>query len=236
LKFTTTTVASPIGLINLLIVVGIILSNTLVNVVWISSAYGQTVKPPFPEFPMIPSSSNTPGTNVTTKPSQPLPSSSVSQLSSSSTAHGVRITSPTKGQQVPAGIILTISGTSKDNAISDCHVNVIANDVKPYQNASAAGTGGANDYSNWTFSLTPKYTTIKEGANKITAKFSCNPNHGIASFYSVNVTGVLPRTLKGEGQVGTAPATTITNSSITAKDSTVIAPNQKWLADIKDYI
>jgi hypothetical protein len=90
--------------------------------------------------------------------------------------------------------ILTISGTSRDNVTSDCHVNVIINDVKLYQNASAADTGGANDdYSNWTFSLAPKYTTIKEGANKITAKFSCNSNDGVASsFYSVNVTGVLP--------------------------------------------
>jgi hypothetical protein len=108
--------------------------------------------------------------------------------------------------------ILTISGTSRDNVTSDCHVDVIVNDVKLYQNASADDTGGANDdYSNWTFSLTPKYTTIKEGANKITAKFSCNSNDSVASsFYSVNVTGVLPRTLKGQGQVETAAAA-ITN-------------------------
>jgi hypothetical protein len=42
---------------------------------------------------------------------------------------------------------LKISGTSRDNTISDCHVNVIVNDVKPCKNASATGTGGPNDYS-----------------------------------------------------------------------------------------
>jgi hypothetical protein len=227
LKFTPNAVASPTGLITLLIVVGLILSNILVNIVWMSTAYGQTDKSPFPEFPMIPSSSNVSDTNVTSKAQQQPPSqSSTSQLSSHSIAHSVRITSPIKGQQVPVGIILTISGTSKDNATSDCHVNVIVNDEKPYQNASAAGASGANDYSNWTFSITPTYTTIKEGENKITAKFSCNSNPGIASFYSVNVTGVPPRTLKGGGQVGTTPAPAITNSSIIAKASIVIATNQ----------
>jgi hypothetical protein len=49
-------------------------------------------------------------------------------------------------QQVPIGN-LTISGTSKDNINSDCYVNVVVNDVKPYQNASAIGPGGVNDYS-----------------------------------------------------------------------------------------
>jgi hypothetical protein len=31
------------------------------------------------------------------------------------------------------------------------------------------------DYSNWTLTATPKYTTVKEGINKITAKYSCLP-------------------------------------------------------------
>jgi hypothetical protein len=61
-----------------------------------------------------------------------------------------------------------------------------------FQNTSANGPGGPNDYSNWTFSLTPKYTVIKQGVNEITAKFFCNSNPEIASFYSMNVTGVQP--------------------------------------------
>jgi hypothetical protein len=210
-----TTTTNPIGFITLLIVFGMILSITWVNVILISSAYGQTA---FPQFPMTPFS-NTSGTNLTTKPSTQPSSAGASQLSSSSVEHGVRITSPTKGQQVPTGI-LTISGVSKDNATSDCNVNVIVNHVRPYQNTSATGPGGANDYSNWTFSLTPKYTLIKQGENQITSKFFCNPNPDIASFYSVNVTGVLPR--PGVGLEGRTPsAIAITNSS-----NTTAAPNQ----------
>ena len=106
----------------------------------------------------------------------------------------IKITSPTKGQQVPAGKDLTISGTSiGSNATSnnnDCKVSVIVNNVKPYQNATAAGTGGAADYSKWNFALTSKYTTVKPGDNRITAKYECANNPASKGFSSVNVTGV----------------------------------------------
>ncbi|MFL6425192.1 MAG: hypothetical protein ACJ71R_16595 [Nitrososphaeraceae archaeon] len=102
----------------------------------------------------------------------------------------IKITSPTRGQQVPVGKDLTISGTSMDNATSNCQVSVIVNKVKPYQNATAAGTGGAADYSKWNFALTSKYTTIKPGQNKITSKYECASNPTSKGFSSVNVTGV----------------------------------------------
>jgi hypothetical protein len=102
----------------------------------------------------------------------------------------VRITSPTRGQQVPIGKDLTVSGTSIDNATSNCKVSVIVNNVKPYQNTTAIGTGGAADYSKWNFALTSKYTTIKPGQNKITARFECEDNSALKGFSSVNVTGV----------------------------------------------
>ena len=101
----------------------------------------------------------------------------------------VKITSPAKGQQVPVGNIM-ISGTSSSNATNHCTVSVIINSIKPYQQATSTGNKGPNDYSNWTFSATPKYSTIKEGINKITAKYSCLPNVNLTKFYSVNVTGV----------------------------------------------
>ena len=105
--------------------------------------------------------------------------------------HAVRVTSPTKGQQVPIGKDLMIAGISRSNATSHCQVSVIVNSVKPYQNATANGPGGASDYSKWNFVLTSKYTAIKQGPNnKITAKQSCTTIPGKASFYSVNVTGV----------------------------------------------
>ena len=106
----------------------------------------------------------------------------------------VKITSPTRGQQIPVGKDLTISGTSIDNATAKCEVSVIVNNVKPYQPAiSTVGpgrTGGAADYSKWKFDITSKYTTIKPGENRITAKFECTDNSASKSFSSVNVTGV----------------------------------------------
>jgi hypothetical protein len=222
LKFTANGVACPTKLITLLILFGSVVSNILVNIGWNNAVYGQNVQSAFPQFPMIPSSSNTSNTNATSSKKasqellQPLPSPSSttsdanttskqstsqlpssSSLSSSSVLHGVRITVPIKGQQVPAGTLLKISGTSKDNATSDCQVNIIANGVKPYQNTTSDGSDGPKDYSRWTFSLSSNYTLIKQGTNEITAKFSCNSNPSLASFYSVNVTGVLSAAQKG---------------------------------------
>ncbi|MFL6381644.1 MAG: hypothetical protein ACJ72S_10180 [Nitrososphaeraceae archaeon] len=111
----------------------------------------------------------------------------------------IKITSPIKGQQVPVGKDLTVSGTSIDNATSDCQVSVRVNRVSPYQpatSATATGSGGgggaaaANDYSKWNYVLTSKYTTIKPGQNRITAKYECGGNAALTSFSSVNVTGV----------------------------------------------
>jgi hypothetical protein len=106
----------------------------------------------------------------------------------------VKIMSPVKGEQVPSGQGIIVSGISTDNATSDCKVSVIVNDVKPYQQAVANGTGGTNDYSSWNFMITPAYTTIKEGPdNKITSKLECTPN--LTKWYSVNVTGIIPSTI-----------------------------------------
>ena len=114
----------------------------------------------------------------------------------------IKITSPTRGQQVPVGKDLTISGTSIDNttaSTNDCKVSVVVNKVRPYQpatSATATGSGGgggaaaANDYSKWNYVLTSKYTTIKPGQNRITAKYECGGNAALTSFSSVNVTGV----------------------------------------------
>ena len=115
-----------------------------------------------------------------------------STTTSSSQQHvpKIKITSPTRGQQLPVGKDLTISGISMDNATSNCQVAVIVNNVKPYQNATAAGSGGAADYSKWNFALTSKYTTIKQGDNRITARNECVNDPASKGFSSVNVTGV----------------------------------------------
>jgi hypothetical protein len=107
---------------------------------------------------------------------------------------GVKITSPSDGSSVPIGQKqgpqLEVSGTSIDNSITDCQVSIIVNNVKPYQQVRANGSGGMNDFSSWNFLLNSSYTTIKEGPNnKITSKIICHPK--LTKWYSVNVTGVL---------------------------------------------
>jgi hypothetical protein len=118
---------------------------------------------------------------------------------------GVKISSPLSGQKVPVGE-LNISGTSTDNAAKDCSVLVDVNDIKPLQKTDAVGSGGQNDYSNWSFTYTENYHLITEGPNELTAKLSCNNNlenttgsssipisntsNGKSKWYSINVTGI----------------------------------------------
>jgi hypothetical protein len=108
---------------------------------------------------------------------------------------GIKITSPSTGQQVPVGELI-ISGTSTDNVTSDCTVYVNWNNTKPFQTATATGPGGVNDYSKWTFTYTDDYHLITNGTNNLTSKLSCvgdDSNVGTANltkFYSVNVIGV----------------------------------------------
>src|ERR687886_500156 len=120
-------------------------------------------------------------------------SSSVAASLSGSQSHipKIKITSPTRDQQLPAGKDLTVYGISIDNATSnDCKVSVIVNKVRPYQPATATGPGGATDYSKWKFDITSKYTTIKQGDNRITSKYECANTPDENSFSSVNLTGI----------------------------------------------
>src|SRR6266487_7039372 len=148
--------------------------------------------------------------------------------------HLVKITSPIKGQQVPVNKDLTISGTSADNTTaSDCKVSVIVNGIKPYHDALGNSVLSQADYSKWNFTLTPVYTSIKPGENKITAKFSCNNNPLLISHNSVNVTGVTSTNVaainnnNGSGQekqvssaLLTSPTTEGLNSTIASSTST----------------
>src|ERR671918_2864037 len=108
---------------------------------------------------------------------------------------GLKITSHTTGQQVPAGE-LTISGISTDNETTDCTVYADWNNLKPFQTAVATGPGGVNDYSTWTFTYTDKYHLITNGTNNLTSKLSCtdedNKDANLTKWYSVDVIGVVP--------------------------------------------
>jgi hypothetical protein len=127
----------------------------------------------------------------------------------------IKIISPEDGQLVAASLsnmtngtnadsynsTLVVTGSATDDANSPCEVSVLLNDVRPYQPATPQGTSGKDDYSNWQFLITPEYSTIKQGANKITAKLSClkSPTN-LTKWYSVNVTGGTQEQILGQEQ------------------------------------
>src|SRR5215207_9606639 len=132
---------------------------------------------------------------------------------------GIKITSPVTGQKVPVGE-LVVSGTSTDDATTDCQAYVDVNDIKPMQNTTAAGVGGQNDYSNWTFIYTSKYHLISEGINELTAKLSCiNNPANVTKYYSVNVTGVATPLVAINNTTTTIAPTSTSNATITKNET-----------------
>jgi hypothetical protein len=118
----------------------------------------------------------------------------------------VNIVSPSKGEAVPAGSSLTVSGTSDDNTQFNCNIQIIVNDHRPYQDTIPVAPG---DYSDWTFVVNPQYAEIEEGINTITSKAICDAPYEsflkldpltrqYVKHYSVNVTGV-PSEAEGGG-------------------------------------
>ena len=110
----------------------------------------------------------------------------------------VNIISPSKGEAVPAGSPLTVSGTSDDSGQTNCNVQIIVNDHRPYQDTIPVAPG---DYSEWTFVVSPQYAEINEGINTITSKASCDAplepvlkldplTRQYVKHYGINVTGV----------------------------------------------
>jgi hypothetical protein len=110
----------------------------------------------------------------------------------------VTITSPTGGQQIPAGSAVNIKGTSTAaNDTNHCVVSVIINGIRPYQKTIPTGTNGMEDYTSWQFTGDPNHATVKLGQNKITAKYSCFPSSdtnntqaNFVKYHSINVTGI----------------------------------------------
>jgi len=122
-------------------------------------------------------------------PNQMVRAQSAEELQPSSIpSETIKIVDPITTQNVSAGQELSISGLSSDNSMKNCSVSLIVNDVKPYQNAIASGTGGIDDFSQWKFVLHTNYTQIIDGENKITAKLFCSS--APTRWYSVFVVGV----------------------------------------------
>jgi hypothetical protein len=122
-------------------------------------------------------------------PNQMIHAQSAEELQPSSIPkETIKIVDPITTQNVSSGQELSISGLSSDNSLKNCSVSLIVNDVKPYQNAVASGTGGIDDFSQWEFVLHTNYTQIVDGENKITAKLLCSS--APTRWYSVFVVGV----------------------------------------------
>src|ERR687895_425707 len=118
----------------------------------------------------------------------------------------VNIISPSKGEAVPAGSSLTVSGTSDDNTQFSCNIQILVNDHRPYQDTIPVAPG---DYSEWTFVVNPQYAEIEEEINTITSKAICDApfesflkldplTRQYLKHYGINVTGV-PSGAEGGG-------------------------------------
>src|SRR5215204_8914 len=147
---------------------------------------------------------------------------------------GVKITSPSTGQQVPAGE-LTISGSSTDNAATDCTVYADWNNLKPFQKAIATGPGGVNDYSTWNFTYTADYHLITNGStNELTSKLSCinNPTN-LTKWYSVNVIGaVSDQNQQQQQQPVSTLGNTTTLDNVTASTTIAAGGENKGVGNV----
>jgi hypothetical protein len=149
-------------------------------------------------------------------------------------SHGmaIKIVSPVKGQHIPTGTNLTVTGTSSDNSSTNCQISLLLNDLKPYQKTTPTGksSSGGEDYSSWKYVLNSStYSSIKQGINKITSKMTCvntdQPrvtNPGISKWYSINVTGGPAKTAQSTPKFVTRlPASNNLNHSDTSLTSKV---------------
>ena len=149
-------------------------------------------------------------------------------------SHGMalKIVSPVKGQHIPTGTNLTVTGTSSDNSSTNCQISLLLNDLKPYQKTTPTGksSSGGEDYSSWRYVLNNStYSSIKQGINKITSKMTCvntdQPrvtNPGVSKWYSINVTGVPAKTAQSTPKFVTRlPASNNLNNSDTSLTSKV---------------
>jgi hypothetical protein len=141
----------------------------------------------------------------------------------------IKIVNPITTQNVSTGQELSISGISSDNSLKNCSVSLIVNDVRPYQNADASGTGGIDDFSQWKFVLRTSYTQIIDGENKITAKLLCS--NAPTRWYSVFVVGVpnisnqeISSTVQSEPQqdLPTAPAANVSDIVDPGSDNNIM--------------
>ena len=172
-------------------------------VILILSTMSFNAKVAIAQVPPIPSPPTEDDTNDQLE-QQPTPSTATNASSPT-----IEITSHKDGDQVPVGE-LKIEGISSDDKQSNCQVYADVNDIAPLQNATAAGPGGQDDFSKWTFTYTKDYQLITEGTNELTTKISCFGVNDVATpmseWYSVNITGVASATSPAANTTTEEPA------------------------------
>jgi hypothetical protein len=105
----------------------------------------------------------------------------------------IGITSHRNGSYVYLSPELTIKGTSSDTGNTDCMILTSINNVQPFQNASATGSQGEQDFSNWNSTFFNATNLLRLGKNTITSLIVCldaNHNPPTSSSHLINLTGI----------------------------------------------
>ena len=105
----------------------------------------------------------------------------------------VEITSHKNGDYVYLTSELTIKGTSSDTDNTNCTILTSINNVQPFQNASAIGSQGEQDFSNWNSTFFNATNLLRLGKNTITSFIGCldiDSNTPTSSSHLINLTGL----------------------------------------------
>jgi hypothetical protein len=105
----------------------------------------------------------------------------------------IEITSHRNGSYVYLSPELTIKGTSSDTGNTNCTILTSINNVQPFQNASATGSQGEQDFSNWNSTFFNATNLLRLGKNTITSLIVCldaNSNSPTSSSHLINLTGL----------------------------------------------
>ena len=109
----------------------------------------------------------------------------------------VEITSPKNGDSISPSSELTIKGTSSDTYNTNCTILTSINNIQPFQNASAIGSQGEQDFSNWSSTFSNAANLLWLGKNTITSLIVCldNDNNNnipvpTSSSHLINLTGL----------------------------------------------
>jgi hypothetical protein len=105
----------------------------------------------------------------------------------------IGITSHRNGRYVYPSPELTIKGTSSATGNTNCTILTSINNVQPFQNASATGSQGEQDFSNWNSTFFNATNLLRLGKNTITSLIVClnvNSNSPTSSSHLINLTGL----------------------------------------------